>query len=289
MNALYQSALRASKKLAFPAEFQLAVRTQQGLFLYDACEESDKADRIWNEVEMATRHGVASRVRGLVLHYQGRSAFHGGRWWEADELYSEAWDRLFEDGDYLLLSRLGTSMADAWAFLYDLPRAEERIAFSLDVKRLMRDRLGEAASLGVRANLEVRKGDYAAAIRDFKADLTILESVDTPGKSDHIRIKMAEAYLKVGDLEEAERLLLGVERNLGGPDARPALLGFCWKGMAKVRLAQGDPADAARRVNRLLSANPEPAPYLKAFLLRLAARIRAAGCWPRPRTPWRSC
>lgn len=270
---LYAAALTAAASSEYSIELRQMIRILHAAFLYNACGERDEAKSMWRTVDVETEGRRASRQRGLALHFLGLSAFHDGDSAQMLQRYTEAWECLHAADDYVGLSRLGTSIADALAFRYDLDAAHEKIEFCLRVKRLTRDRRGEGISLGVRGNLGVRAGDYDAAIRDYEEDLQVRETMEGPGTAHHIRVKQAEVFLKQGALDEAERLLLEIEPKVAG-----LTKGFCRKALAKVCLAKGDFNRAAETVAAALEAESlSPEPYLRAFLLRLAARLAQAG------------
>lgn len=242
---------------------------------------------------------------------EGRHLASQGRYREAAERFQAGYRQALEAADQRAAARLLVNLANARIGLYQYAEAMEaylearRLAAATGDKELatvlavnlawlyrVQGALGEAETelrralataqpgetpeaLPLAAELRFERGEFQEALRLFEEALVESEQRGGAVLSAHVLERYSVMLLRAGDLQGAERAALGAYRRwvLSGNPVPAA----CYRLLAELRLAQGDPDSARRLIARAFEAarsGPMLAPSWTLFYTR--ARILQA-------------
>jgi DNA-binding CsgD family transcriptional regulator len=228
-----------------------------------------EARGIWEEL-IAEARAEFSPVLTTCLFFLARMEVGSGRWNEATRLCDEAMEVARQTGKEIVepLSLMILAEIDAY-------RGDERVRTTIP------ELLETAASMGyggathrlhrALASLELSVGDAAAGWQGLEPLLSGLDWMD------EVAAQLAgsvgiESLVSVGDLLEAERLLVLLEERSSGADT--ALRTFADRGRGLLFAAQGD---LERAIAALEAAVVEPRPPQEANPFELARSLQLLG------------
>lgn len=125
------------------------------------------------------------------------------------------------------------------------------------------DRWGLSSVISVRAGIRALDGDTAGAIGDFQRVLLLLRELGAAGEDMFVHLRLAEMYLRIGDLASAEGHVVALGRGRTGapvPLERTVLAGIAEIGLLRARAEFPRAHEVARMLNdqvpTVAAANP---------------------------------
>lgn len=230
----------------------------------------EAADRFHTGYRKAMEAGdQRAAARFLVNFANARVGLYQYR--QAMEAYLEARRLAALSGDADLAAALPVNIAWLYRVQGALPEAETELRRTLSAGQPG----GSPEALVLLAELRFEQGHAGEAVELFKQALGLAEQSGKATLAAHLLERFGDLLLRTGDLEGAERAMLGAYRRrvLSGNPV-PAL---CYRVLAELRLAQGDPGSAQRLISRAFEAARSSlalAPLWSLFYTR--ARIRQA-------------
>lgn len=215
--------------------------------------------------EECERAGMRKEATPFLINWANcRLAVHQYR--EAMEAYLEARKRARADKDQRLESLVAVNLA--WLY-----RAQGALGAAETALREVLARAGTPEAYALLADIRARKGDVEGAFSAFSQAVGLADDSGDSATAVRILDWFGDALLHHRRLEQAERVLLDSYRRrvLGGIPA-PAL---CYRNLALLKLAQGDPVAAERLIDRAFQAARGGASLLPLWSLYFSrARVR---------------
>jgi class 3 adenylate cyclase len=215
--------------------------------LYYSQRSLDEAGRLLDESPVLRQTAASGPEAGQFFHYRGLIAAERGELANAERLYFRAYQVYQEIPHDPGLAEVGDSLANLL-----LGRGKSRAALkfaerSLQLKRKLGDRYGEAISLGTLGRIQLRLGRYAQARQAFADDLAIARELGDERGIGIMLNSLGEVALLQNDLPSAESHF---RANLGA-DRGPFNACFAEMGLARFHLMAGQLAEVSSGISRL--------------------------------------
>jgi class 3 adenylate cyclase len=214
----------------------------------------DRAQQLLDESPVARQASIPSPVRAQWLHYNGLIAADRGDLNGAERFYFRAHQVCRESNDKPGLAEVCDSLANLLLRRGKAGFARTFAEQSLELKKKLGDRYGEAISHGTSGRAYLLQARYEEAAAEFEEDLRIVREVKASGEGIMLN-SLGEVALLRKDHAGAEdfyRKALAIE-------AGPSHAVHSRLGLARVLLARRRLAEACRECDEaqtILGANP---------------------------------
>jgi class 3 adenylate cyclase/tetratricopeptide (TPR) repeat protein len=158
--------------------------------------------------------------QGNVLNNLGITAYYGGRWDEALDLYARSRDAFGRVGDDVAAATAANNIAEILSDQGRLEPAAELFREALAIWRAVDYPIGVALAISNLGRLALRAGDPATARCEFDEAVRRFTAIGSGAFVLETRARRAEAYLALGRCrdaaKEAAAVLVGAERDGAG-------------------------------------------------------------------------